>query len=67
MERVRLEYDEPNLHKIVNVSQHMPGTIMTASIICANLITVVMWLLSVVTKKGIRMSGNHVYDLFMVN
>jgi delta24(24(1))-sterol reductase len=41
------------------------GTIMTAAIICANLITVVMYLIGVVSQKGYRMSGNAIYDLFM--
>ena len=41
------------------------GEIMTAAIIAANLITVVTYLVGVISRRAFRMSGNVVYDVFM--
>ena len=41
------------------------GTLMTAAIICANLITLITYLTGIISGKAFRMSGNPIYDLFM--
>lgn len=41
------------------------GEIMTAAIVTANIITVLTYLVGVVSRRAFRMSGNVMYDIFM--